>query len=71
MKTVFTDRDIAILYSDGFTLDYVISHIQPFIGFYSAYSTITSNTTIQNIYEFSLNREQEAIQYIEKWYTTK
>ena len=71
MKTVFTDRDIAILYKDGFTLDYVIGHTQPFIGFYSAYSTITSDTTLQDIYEFALNREQEAIQYIEKWYTTK
>lgn len=69
MKTVFTDRDITMLYRDGFTLDYVISHFQPFIGFYSAYSSIKGDTTMQEVYEFALSREQEAIEYIEKWYT--
>ena len=71
MQTVFTDRDITILYRDGFTLDYVTGHMQPFIGFYSAYSTIAGDTTMQDIYDFALGREQEAIEYIEKWYTTK
>ena len=69
MKTVFTDNEIKSLYRDGFTLDYVISHSQPFIGFYSAYSTIDGSTTMQDIYEFALGREQEAVEYIEKWYT--
>ena len=68
MKTVFTDRDIALLYRDGFTLAYVTSHMQPFIGFYSAYSIITGDTTMQEIYEFALGREQEAIEYIDKWF---
>ena len=69
MTTVFSTRDIALLYRDGFTLGYVTGHLQPFVGFYSAYNTITGDTTMQEVYEFALNREQEAIEYIEKWYT--
>lgn len=69
MKTIFTTKDIALLYRHGFTLNYVISNSQPFIGFYSAYSTVNGSTTMQDIYEFALNREQDAIEYIEKWYT--
>lgn len=71
MNTVFTTKDITLLYRDGFTLDYVISHLQPFIGFYSAYSTVKGNTTMQEVYAFALNREQDAIEYIEEWYTTE
>ena len=69
MKVVFNENDIRVLYRDGFTLDYVISHAQPFIGFYSAYSTVSGETTMQDIYEFAIGREQEAIEYIGKWYT--
>ena len=69
MTTTFTSQEIKALYRDGFTLDYVISHMQPFIGLYSAYSTVSGDTTVQDVYEFALDREQEAIEYIEKWYT--
>ena len=71
MKTVFTTRDITLLYRHGFTLNYVISHAQPFIGFYSAYSTVKGSTTMQDVYEFALGREQDAIEYIEEWYTSE
>ena len=69
MRITFTKRDMTRLYRDGFTLDYVISHSQPFIGFYSAYSAVTGNTTMQDIYEFAIGREKEATEYIEKWYS--
>ena len=69
MKTTLSSQDIKSLSSNGFTLDYIISHAQPFIGFYSAYCTVSDNTTMQDIYEFALGREQDAIEYIEKWYS--
>lgn len=52
----------------GLSLNIMTSYIQPAIGFYSAFSSITGDLTLNDIYIFVKSRENEYIEYIRKFF---
>jgi len=68
MRVTAKQYEVEELRKSGLYLDYVMSNIQPFIGFMSAFTTVTPDTTLQDIFNFAEGREDEAIEYVEKWF---
>ena len=68
MRLVAKQYEVEELRKSGLYLDYVTSNIQPFIGFMSAFTSVKPETTLQDIFNFAKGREDEAIDYVERWY---
>ena len=68
MRLVAKQYEVEELRKSGLYLDYVTSNIQPFIGFMSAFTSVKPETTLQDIFNFANGREDEDIDYVERWY---
>ena len=68
MRVTAKQYEVEHLREEGLYLSYVLANIQPFIGFMSAFTSVKTDTTLQEIFDFAKGREDEAIDYIEQWF---
>lgn len=68
MRVTAKQHELEQLQKEGLSFNYVTANIQPFIGFMSAFTTVKPDTTLRDVFDFAVSREEEAIEYVEKWY---